>query len=187
MTVFELHKSPSPQPSPRKLGEGADSRPLTPAERAALPPGLLAAVPEDVVLRAGHHPLSYLSRWLRGYAVILVRGNTIFWPNLVDDLSRSPVMLSILAHEMVHVWQYRNGMTLLRYIWRDVIGHHGHYAYDLIPGKPYRDYGYEQQAAMMEDWVRLHHNLPLRYGKDIARDDLTRLLPFVGAHDDRGQ
>jgi hypothetical protein len=158
----------------------ACSRPLTASERAALPPGLLAAVPEDVVLKAGHHPLSHLSRWLRGYAVILVRGKTIFWPNLIDDLSRNPVMLSVLAHELVHVWQYRTGMTLLRYIWRDVIGHRGCYAYHLISGKPYRDYGYEQQAAMMEDWVRLHHGLPARHGRDIALDDLTCLLPFVG-------
>ena len=106
----------------------ASSRPLTAAERAALPPGLVAVMPEDVALRNQHHPFSHLSRWLRGYAVILVRGRTIFWPNLGDDLSRSPVMLSVLAHELVHVWQYGTGMTLLSYIWRDVIIRRGRYA-----------------------------------------------------------
>ena len=176
MTVFELNKSPSP----RKQGEGVYSRPLTAAERVALPPGLLAAVPDDVLLNATPHPLSYVSRWLRGYAVILVRGTTIFWPNLSRDMSRNPVLLAVLAHELVHVWQYRTGMTLLSYFLRDIIGHRGRYAYELTPGKPYRDYGYEQQASMMEDWVRLSHGLPLRYGKDIALDDLTHLLPFVG-------
>lgn len=159
---------------------GVLQRPLTPAERAALPLGLLAAVPDDVLLKAKPHPLSHLSRWLRGYAVILVRGTTVFWPNLPRDMSRNPVLLSVLAHELVHVWQYRTGMTLFSYFLRDVIGQRGRYSYELIPGKPYRDYGYEQQASMMEDWMRLHHGLPLRYGRDIALDDLTRLLPFVG-------
>jgi hypothetical protein len=180
MTVFELNKSPSPQPSPRRRGEGVYKRLLTPAERAALPPGLLAEMPDDVTLKGQHHPLSYLSRWLRGYAVILVRGKTIFWPNLPRDMSRNPVLLSVLAHELVHVWQYRTGMTLLSYVLRDVIGHRGRYAYELTPNKPYRDYGFEQQAAMMEDWVRLRHGLPPRYGRNIALVDLTGLLPFVG-------
>ncbi len=180
MRLRNRTKSPSPQPSPRLRGEEAYSRPLSAAECAALPPGLLAAVPDDVLLKARPHPLSHVSRWLRGYAVILVRGTTIFWPNPPRDMSRNPALLSVLAHELVHVWQYRTGMTLLSYFLRDVLIHRGRYEYELIPGKPYCDYGYEQQAAMMEDWVRLLHGLPLRYGKDIAMDDLTRLLPFVG-------
>lgn len=154
-------------------------RSLSPAEKAALPPGLLAQMPDDVTLVAAHHPLSVLSRWFRGYALILVRHRRIFWPGLPDDLSRNPVQLAVLAHELVHVWQYRTGMTLLSYMLRDVIGHLGRYSYRIIPGKPYRDYGYEQQAAMMEDWVRLKNGLPLRHGLDVTLDDLTHLLPFV--------
>jgi hypothetical protein len=180
MPPLEPDQNRSVVPFPGKRGEGAYSRPVTPAERTALPLGLLAEMPDDVVLKSRHHPLSHVSRWLRGYAVILVRGKTIFWPNLPRDMSRNPVLLSVLAHELVHVWQYRTGMTLFSYVIRDLIGHRGRYAYELIAGKPYRDYGYEQQAAMMEDWVRLHHGLAPRYGRDIALDDLTQLLPFVG-------
>lgn len=159
---------------------GVIQRPLTPAERTALPEGLLAQMPDGIRLVSGYHPLSKLSLWFRGYAVILVRGQTVFWPNLPEDLSRNPVHLAVLAHELVHVWQYRTGMTLLSYVLRDVLIHRGRYAYDIIPGKPYRDYGYEQQAAMMEDWVRIRHGLNARYNQAVTLTDLARLLPFVG-------
>lgn len=157
-------------------------RPLTAAEIAALPPGLIAAVPVEAVRLIGkHHPLSYLSRTFRGYALIVVRGRRIFWPNLGDDLSREVHSLSVLAHELVHVWQYETGMTLLSYIIRDVIARLGRYAYRLRPGKPYRAYGYEQQAAMMEDWVRLRHGLTPHYARDGADGArLTAIVPFVG-------
>ena len=154
-------------------------RPLSPSERAALPPGLLAEMPDDVVLVDAHHPLSRLSRALRGYAVILVRHRRIFWPHLPADISRHPVQLAVLAHELVHVWQYRTGMTLISYLWRDIIGRFGRYAYTIVPGKPYRQYGYEQQASMMEDWVRLKHGLTARHGKGVTLESLSRLLPFV--------
>ncbi len=155
-------------------------RPLTPAEHAALPAGLMARLPADIVLVADHHPLSRLSRLFRGYALIVVRHKRIFWPGLPDDLSRDPVGLSILAHELVHVWQYADGMNLFSYILRDVIGRLGRYAYQLVPGKAYTSYGYEQQAAMMEDWVRLSHHMPARYGRGSVKiDALVHLLPFV--------
>ena len=155
-------------------------RALTAAERQALPPGLLAAVPDDVVLVNAHHPLSRLSKLVRGYAVILVRGRRVFWPDLPEDLSRHPVQLAVLAHELVHVWQYAHGMTLLSYIVRDVVMRLGRYDYRLVDGKPYTAYGYEQQAAMMEDWVRLTHGqLPRYSGGRAGKDALAHLLPFV--------
>jgi hypothetical protein len=155
-------------------------RPLTLSERTALPSGLVAAMPEDIVLVGAHHPLSQLSLYLRGYSVILVRGHRVFWPGLPADLSRDPRDLSVLAHELVHVWQYRTGMTLFRYIVRDVLLRLGQYAYRLKPGKAFTAYGYEQQAAMMEDWMRLRAGLPLRWGRgavDMAA--LRAIVPFV--------
>ncbi len=156
-------------------------RPLTASEIAALPPGLVAAVPvEHVRLIGRHHPLSRLSQTFRGYALIVVRGRRIFWPNLSDDLSREPGTLSVLAHELVHVWQYETGMTLFSYILRDVVARLGRYAYRLRPGKPYRAYGYEQQAAMMEDWVRLRHGLFAHYGRHgVDLRQLAAIVPFV--------
>ncbi len=158
-----------------------DHRALTAAEMDALPRGLVAAVPvRDVVLIGAHHPLSLVSQALRGYALIVVRGRRIFWPGLTADMSGDHARLSILAHELVHVWQYETGMTLLTYIWRDVIGRLGRYAYRLKPGKVFTAYGYEQQAAMMEDWVRLRYGLFAHYschGIDMAA--LEAVVPFL--------
>ncbi len=156
-------------------------RALTAAECAALPPGLVAAVPvNDIVLIDTHHPLSVLSQTLRGYALIVVRGRRIFWPGLAADMSGDVAKLSVLAHELVHVWQYETGMTLVTYVWRDVIGRLGRYAYRLRPGKAYIAYGYEQQAAMMEDWVRLRHGLFAHYSRQgIDMATLEAVVPFL--------
>ncbi len=156
-------------------------RALTAAECAALPPGLLAVVPAaEVTLINAHHPLSLLSQALRGYALIVVRGRRIFWPDLAADMSGDVRKLSVLAHELVHVWQYETGMTLPKYVWRDVIGRLGRYAYRLKPGKPFTAYGYEQQAAMMEDWVRLRHGLFAHYSRHgIDMATLEAVVPFL--------
>jgi len=155
-------------------------RTLTTNEIDALPKRLVSALPDDVVLVDAHHPLSKLSLAFRGHAVILVRGTRVYWPGLPADVSRNPQNLSVLAHELVHVWQYQEGMTLLRYILRDVILRLGQYAYHLQPGKVFTAYGYEQQAAMVEDWVRLRAGLPVRFGKgtvDMAA--LQAIVPFL--------
>lgn len=156
-------------------------RPLTANEIAALPPGLVAAVPVgDIVLIARHHPLSVLSRILRGYSLIVVRGQRIFWPGLKDDMSGDAVQMTVLGHELVHVWQYGTGMTLMRYIWRDVILRLGRYRYKLIPGKAFVAYGYEQQAAMMEDWMRLTNGRKIRFGQGpVDADALSAVVPFL--------
>ena len=156
------------------------SRSLTPGETAALPPGLVAAVDvAGVELVGAHHPLSRLSRAVRGYAVILVRGRRIFWPGLAEDLSGDPRAMAILGHELVHVWQYATGMTLVRYILRDVIARQGRYVYELKAGKPYTAYGYEQQAAMVEDGMRLDAGLGARWGKGIDKAALEAIVPFL--------
>jgi hypothetical protein len=155
-------------------------RPLTAAECRALPPGLLAVVPAgEVVLIARHHPLSLLSQTLRGYALIVVRGRRIFWPGLTADMSQDAGRLSVLAHELVHVWQYETGMTLLKYVWRDVILRQGRYRYRLQPGKAFTAYGYEQQAAMLEDWVRLGAGMNVHWGHGVESDALEAVVPFL--------
>ena len=159
----------------------AISRPLTAGEIAALPPGLVAAVDvAGVRLIGAHHTLSRLSQIVRGYALILVRGQRIFWPGLTEDMSPDPLQMSVLGHELVHVWQYATGMTVWRYILRDVIGHLGRYAYRILPGKVFADYGYEQQAAMVEDWMRLRKgHLPRHGPPGIDTQTLEAIVPFL--------
>jgi hypothetical protein len=157
------------------------ARSLNSAESAALPASLLAAIrAESVVLINAPHPLARLRLWLGGGAVILVRGRRIFWPGLSEDLSEHPARIALLAHELTHVWQYQSGMTVWRYLWRE-IRHLPHlYAYDLIPHRRFIDYGYEQQAAMVEDWVRLRLGLSLRWGSNgVDAAGLEAVLPFA--------
>ena len=150
------------------------TRPLTTAEIAALPAGLVAAISVDQVrLVAAHHWVSWLARLIGRGAQIVVRGQRIHWPRLPADMSDNAGAMSLLAHELVHVWQYANGLTLWRYILRE----RGQYHYR-IDGRVYTDYGYEQQAAMVEDWMRLRSGLAPRYGEvDIAT--LKEIIPFL--------
>ena len=149
-------------------------RPLTPAEINALPTGLLSVVPfQDVRLVDDHHWVSHLAQLIGRGPQIVVRGRRIFWPHLPADMSGNAVAMSLLAHELVHVWQYETGMTLLRYIWRE----RGQYHYR-IDDRAYVDYGYEQQAAMVEDWMRLRAGLAPRYGK-VDFPILKEIIPFL--------
>ncbi len=158
-----------------------NQRPLTPAEIAALPAGLVAAVPVSKVrLVDRHHPVSRLAQVFRGHALIVVRGLHIFWPGLPADLSRDKDQLAILGHELVHVWQYCGGMTLLHYLLRDMVCNLGRYNYRLEPEKAFKDYAFEQQAAMMEDWMRLQGGRMIRFGQGpVDANALAAKVPFL--------
>ncbi|MGN6422447.1 MAG: hypothetical protein ACTHLA_03960 [Asticcacaulis sp.] len=131
------------------------TRSLTLAEIVALPDALPARAARLV---DAEHWASRLARLIGRGPQIVVRGQRIFWPGAPDDMSRDPALLALLAHELTHVWQYADGMTLLRYLWRE----RGVYAYRL-DGRSFPAYGYEQQAAIIEDWVRLSHGLSPRW------------------------
>ncbi len=149
-------------------------RPLTAAEIAGLPAGLVGAIHMTGVRLIGtHHPVSVASQWIGRSALIVVRGDWIFWPDLIEDLSGDARLMSLLAHELVHVWQYQSGMTLWSYLWRE----RGQYHYELTD-TPYTRYGYEQQAAMVEDWMRLRNGLNARYALGDT-DRLAEIIPFV--------
>ncbi|MFT3997325.1 MAG: hypothetical protein QM667_07955 [Asticcacaulis sp.] len=155
-------------------------RPLTASECIALPPALMAALDAatdigGVRLMAREHPVSKLARFFGHGPLIIVRRRRIFWPDLPDDLSKRPETLALLAHELTHVWQYATGMTLLHYLLRE----RGRYSYRLDPQQPFRAYGYEQQAAMVEDMVRLNSGLPPRWGRaPVAASLLKRCIRF---------
>jgi hypothetical protein len=151
-------------------------RRLSMSEITALPEGLMAALSGHViVLIDAPHPLSWVWQRLGLGRLILVRGRRIYWPDLPRDLSLDPYHLSVLAHELTHVWQYQTGMTLLSYLGRE----RGQYRYRPEADKGFTAYGYEQQAAMVEDWVRLGLGLEPRWGEGVSLAWLRSVIPFA--------
>ncbi len=148
---------------------------MSAVEQASLPTGLVAAS-AGAILRDQEHPVSIVARTLGLGQQIVVRGSVIFWPSLPPDLSHPVARRAVLAHELWHVVQYRQGLTALRYLWRE----RGIYRYDhatLALG--FAALGFEQQAALIEDYVRLLGGLGPRWGPaDLTTAQLEPLLPF---------
>lgn len=121
------------------------SRPLTPSEEDLLPPEMARAIDlkEVRIVRRFHNPVA------AAFRQTVVRGARIFWATAPAE-ARSVAERAHLAHELVHVWQYRflkrSGLELLL---------DRRYRYALAPGTAFSDYGHEQQAAIVEDAVRL--------------------------------
>jgi hypothetical protein len=65
-------------------------------------------------------------------------------------------------HECVHVWQYYHGITKLSAICL-FARHLGHYElaypYDLADSDDFTDFNIEQQASIIEDWLRITKGL----------------------------
>lgn len=118
---------------------------LTASERLLLPPALAVAVDMDAVriVARWHTPLAAMLK------VTIVRGSRIFWRHAPAEAT-TPAERAHLAHELVHVWQYqalrRTGAELLA---------SRLYRYRLDAARPFLSYGYEQQASIVEDYVRL--------------------------------
>lgn len=95
------------------------------------------------IVRRFHNPVAAALRQT------VVRGASIYWANAPAEAT-SIVERAHLAHELVHVWQYRflkrSGLELLL---------DRRYRYALGAGSVFADYGFEQQAAIVEDAVRL--------------------------------
>lgn len=137
------------------------------SEHSLLPPPLAAGVDFSVVriLPRAHNPYAALMR------ISVVRGSRIFWPGAPDEAT-TLVERAHLAHELVHVWQYqalkRTGIELLL---------SRVYRYRLDPARTFRSYGYEQQAAIIEDYVRLCGGGKCRWTNDGAvRADYERVI-----------
>ncbi len=140
---------------------------MTPAEQKVLPPPLAAGVDFSAVriLGRAHNPYAALMR------ISVVRGGRIFWPGAPAE-ARSLPERAHLAHELVHVWQYqalrRSGLELLL---------SRAYRYRLDPARAFRDYGFEQQAAIVEDYVRLCDGAGCRWAQTSApRADYQRVI-----------
>ncbi|EPX86597.1 hypothetical protein ruthe_01414 [Rubellimicrobium thermophilum DSM 16684] len=73
------------------------------------------------------------------------------WP---DVIPLAEAML--LAHEMVHVWQWQNRELTGYHPLRAAFEHAGSpdpYLFDLATSTDFLDYGYEQQGSIMEEYV----------------------------------
>ena len=85
---------------------------------------------------------------LENYAVS-PNGNIYFHPaDWVTDFSQcSLAKQSWLIHELTHVWQLQQGLKVVRGAMID-----RRYDYVLATGKPFFNYGIEQQARMVQDY-----------------------------------
>lgn len=87
-----------------------------------------------------------------------------------DFAAEPPGSQAHFIHELVHVWQVQTGGHLA--LRRPPFAR---YRYTLSPGKPFRRYGIEQQACIVE-----HAFLARARGDAEAMARLAPLLPFPG-------
>ncbi|MEO9213349.1 MAG: hypothetical protein ABI242_09420 [Caulobacteraceae bacterium] len=128
-------------------------RPLTPGEWNALSPGLalaLAGAGAQPRLIARAHPAARVAAIWRGGVPILTRGEAIWWPGALADVStpgRERAM-AVLQHELQHVLDYVAGrLTAVRYLRAP-----RHWTYSWRPGDPrgWDALGFEQRGALAE-------------------------------------
>jgi len=151
------------------------SRHLSPNEIKALPADFTDAFNIDAVqlIDRPHNPFAQNK--------ILCRGPRLYWPNYPRDFTReTPIIKSLLVHELCHVWQYETGrLSAIRYLLdpRNWI-----YRYKVSFHAEFDDYKTEKQADLLQDWflVNSGHN-PLRFntnGQEPTKDWLNEIVPF---------
>ncbi|MES1966082.1 type IV secretion protein Rhs [Psychrobacter sp. AH5] len=107
---------------------------------------------------------------LKNYAVS-PNGHIYFHPsNWISDFSQAPLgKKSWLIHELTHVWQWQQGLKVVR---GAVLNRR--YRYHLKADKPFFNYGIEQQARMVQDYfIRRQLGQPCQ--------DLAACIPFLAA------
>ena len=105
---------------------------------------------------------------LKNYAVS-PNGNIYFHPaDWVTDFSKSSLgKQSWLIHELTHVWQLQQGLKVVRGAMID-----RRYDYVLAAGKPFFNYGIEQQARMVQDYF-----ISRQHGRDCQ--GFESCIPFL--------
>lgn len=91
-----------------------------------------------------------------------------------DDFSAvAPALQGLFIHELVHVWQtQQNGR-----FWLPLMRHpFCRYAYELIPGRPFKRYGIEQQAEIVRH--AFLHRMGVPEPGSPPAETLETLLPF---------
>lgn len=127
---------------------------LTEDERAALSPGLAAALAAcgcQPVIVARASVFALIARLWRRRVPVMVIGRRIFWPGAALDFTTANARtLSLLQHELQHVLEFRTGVLsalgyiLLPFNWR--------YGYRLDAASVWGGYGAEQRAQIVQDY-----------------------------------
>ena len=95
-------------------------------------------------------------------------GNTVFFSRdrYLDDFSTTVFRddLWLMAHELVHVWQWQN-RDEIGYSFSKIVSEHlkykdAVYDYQLETGKAFTDYRFEQQGAIVECYAQLLETQP---------------------------
>jgi hypothetical protein len=106
-------------------------------------------------------------------------GNIYFHPEgplWSPDLAAEPFdRQALFIHEMTHVWQAQKGgrwyLPLMRHPFC-------RYRYALVPGRPFRGYGIEQQAEIVRHAFLRRRGFAPASAPTLA--ELDRILPFGG-------
>jgi len=104
-------------------------------------------------------------------------GNIYFHPNgggWSEDFSKEPLHAqAFFIHELTHVWQAQRGGRFYLPLARHPFCR---YRYDIVPGRPFRRYGLEQQAEIVRHAFLLSNGA--RASVPASLDQLRGLLPW---------
>ncbi|MCJ8162965.1 type IV secretion protein Rhs [Acinetobacter zhairhuonensis] len=137
-------------------------RPLTDGEKILVRSIFADTIQLDQVQIVAHKAI------LKNYAMS-PNGHIYFHQqNYCQDFSKCSLGLqSWFMHEMTHVWQYQQGIAVVRKALFD-----RRYAYVLVKGKLFLHYGIEQQAQMVQDYF-----MKKAQGQDC--DAYEKCIPFL--------
>jgi hypothetical protein len=145
-------------------------RPLTPGEIA-----LAKLVFKDSIDYAAVrlHDRRILPPLIQDKHQAVAKGRNISFPRSAysDDFSKDPDPLkqSVFIHELTHVWQHQNKVLstpkqALKETLRHKFNYSKAYLHHLEDGKDLVKYGFEQQAAIVQDYFLLkHHGIDKSY------------------------
>jgi hypothetical protein len=116
--------------------------------------GRAFTIPTSLLSMIGMVPSNFLSALPIGYLASII--NLAYLINVgsscYDKLASTEK--NLLVHETMHVWQGKNSVFSLSYVFNSVINQcfSGNGAYTYTLGQSWSDYGVEQQASIVEDW-----------------------------------
>jgi len=96
-------------------------------------------------------------------------------PHWRDDFAAASLpMQALFIHEMVHVWQAQQRGRW----WLPLMRHpFCRYDYTFVPGKPFEQYGIEQQAELVRHAFLASRGLPVKGAPPL--DQVALILPFA--------
>jgi hypothetical protein len=114
--------------------------------------GRAFTIPTSLLTTLGLTATTFLAGAAVGYLTSFI--NLAYLMNVGNDYDKlATSQKGLLVHETAHVWQGKNSTQSLSYVFNSVINQclKGN-AYAYVAGKPWSDYGVEQQASIVEDW-----------------------------------